>query len=180
MAFRLEHLDPASREHAVLRLAAEKSGWAAPPAFAPDGARVARGVALCTSFGSAVAQVVEVSMSADGLPRVHRVVVAVDVGTPINPGLIRQQIEGSVVFGLSAALRDKVTFEGGAVREGNFDTYPLMRIAEAPAIEVHIVPSRAAPSGVGEIGVPPAAPALVNALAALTGKRVRRLPILAA
>ncbi|NBU25812.1 MAG: xanthine dehydrogenase family protein molybdopterin-binding subunit [Gammaproteobacteria bacterium] len=180
VAFRLAHLDPASREHAVLRLVAEKSGWAAPPAFAPDGARVARGVALCTSFGSAVAQVVEVSMSADGLPRVHRVVVAVDVGTPINPGLIRQQIEGSVIFGLSAALRDKVTFEGGAVREGNFDTYPLMRIAEAPAIEVHIVPSRAAPSGVGEIGVPPAAPALVNALAALTGKRVRRLPVLAA
>jgi len=123
--------------------------------------------------------VVEASMSAAGVPRVHRVVVAVDVGTPINPNLIRQQVEGSVGFGLSAALRDQISFEGGAVREGNFDSYPLLRLSEAPVIEVHILPSREAPTGVGEIGVPPVAPALVNALAALTGKRVRRLPVLA-
>ena len=178
VAFRLAHLDPATREHAVLSLVAEKSGWGTPPAPAPDGARVARGVALCKSFGSPVAMVVEASMSAAGEPRVHRVVAAVDVGTPINPGLIRQQVEGSVVFGLSAALRDQITFEGGAVREGNFDTYPLMRLSESPAIEVHIRPSREAPTGVGEIGVPPVAPALANALAALTGERKRRLPVL--
>jgi isoquinoline 1-oxidoreductase beta subunit len=180
VAFRLAHLDAATREHAVLKLAAEKAGWGTAPAPATDGARVARGVALCKSFGSPVAMVVEASMSAAGEPRVHRVVAAVDVGTPINPGLIRQQVEGSVVFGLSAALRDQITFEGGAVREGNFDTYPLMRLSAAPAIEVHIVPSREAPTGVGEIGVPPVAPALANALAALTGERKRRLPILAA
>jgi isoquinoline 1-oxidoreductase beta subunit len=180
VAFRLAHLDAATREHAVLKLAAEKAGWGTAPAPATDGARVARGVALCKSFGSPVAMVVEASMSAAGEPRVHRVVAAVDVGTPINPGLIRQQVEGSVVFGLSAALRDQITFEGGAVREGNFDTYPLMRLSAAPAIEVHILPSREAPTGVGEIGVPPVAPALVNALAALTGERKRRLPILAA
>jgi isoquinoline 1-oxidoreductase beta subunit len=178
VAFRLAHLDPATREHAVLSLVAEKSGWGTPPAPAPDGARVSRGVALCKSFGSPVAMVVEASMSAAGEPRVHRVVAAVDVGTPINPGLIRQQVEGSVVFGLSAALRDQITFEGGAVREGNFDTYPLMRLSESPAIEVHIRPSREAPTGVGEIGVPPVAPALANALAALTGERKRRLPVL--
>ena len=180
MAFRLAHLEAGSRERAVLELVAEKSGWGTPPAPAADGARVARGVAYCKSFGSPAAEVVEVSLSPTGEPRVHRVVVAVDCGTPVNPGLIRQQIEGSVIFGLSAALRDRVTFEGGAVREGNFDTYPLMRFAESPVIEVHIVPSREAPTGIGEVGVPPVAPALTNALAALTGKRVRKLPIAAA
>jgi CO/xanthine dehydrogenase Mo-binding subunit len=107
-------------------------------------------------------------------------VVAVDCGTPVTPGLIRQQIEGSVIFGLSAALRDQITFEGGAVREGNFDTYPLLRLAEAPVIEVHIVENREPPTGIGEVGVPPVAPALTNALFALTGKRVRKLPIAAA
>lgn len=178
LAFRLAHLDPGSREHTVLNLVAQRSGWGSPPATRNDGATVARGVALCTSFGSAVAQVVEASMSAAGEPQIHRVVVAVDVGTPINPSLIRQQIEGSVIFGLSAALRSKISFEGGSVRESNFDNYPLMRFIETPKIEVHIVPSRATPTGVGEIGVPPVAPALANALAVLTGKRFRKLPIL--
>jgi len=180
MAFRLAHLESGTRERAVLELVAQKSGWGTPPAPAPDGARVARGVAYCKSFGSPAAEVVEVSLSPTGELRVHRVVVAVDCGTPVNPGLIRQQIEGSVIFGLSAALRDRITFEGGAVREGNFDTYPLLRLAESPVIEVHIVENREAPTGIGEVGVPPVAPALTNALFALTGKRVRKLPIAAA
>jgi isoquinoline 1-oxidoreductase beta subunit len=180
IAFRLAHLDPATREHAVLQLVAEKSGWRTPAAPAADGARVARGVALCKSFGSPVAMVVEVSLSPSGTPRIHRVVAAVDCGTPVNPGLIRQQIEGSVVWGLSAALTGRVTMEGGVVREGNFDSVPLMRISETPVIETHIIDSRAVPTGVGEIGVPPVAPALANALTALTGERKRRLPLLEA
>lgn len=180
IAFRLAHLDPGTREHTVLQLVAEKAGWRTPPATAPDGARVARGVALCKSFGSPVAMVMEVSMSPAGEPRVHRVVVAVDCGTPVNPGLIRQQIEGSVIWGLSAALTGRITMEGGVVREGNFDSVPLMRISETPVIETHIIDSRAVPTGVGEIGVPPVAPALANALTALTGRRPRRLPLLEA
>lgn len=180
VAFRLAHLDPGTREHTVLQLVAEKAGWGSPPAAAADGARIARGVALCKSFGSPVAMVMEVSMSPAGEPRVHRVVVAVDCGTPVNPGLIRQQIEGSVIWGLSAALTGRITMEGGAVREGNFDSAPLMRISAAPLIETHIIDQRTTPTGVGEIGVPPVAPALANALAALTGKRVRKLPILTA
>jgi isoquinoline 1-oxidoreductase beta subunit len=180
VAFRLAHLDPATREHAVLQLVAEKSGWRTPAAPAADGARVARGVALCKSFGSPVAMVVEVSLSPTGTPRIHRVVAAVDCGTPVNPGLIRQQIEGSVVWGLSAALTGRITMEGGVVREGNFDSVPLMRISETPVIETHIIDSRAVPTGVGEIGVPPVAPALANALTALTGERKRRLPLLEA
>lgn len=180
IAFRLAHLDPATREHAVLQLVAEKSSWRAPAAPAADGARVARGVALCKSFGSTVAMVMEVSLSPSGTPRIHRVVAAVDCGTPVNPGLIRQQIEGSVVWGLSAALTGRITMEGGAVREGNFDSVAQMRISEAPVIETHIIDSRAVPTGVGEIGVPPVAPALANALTALTGRRPRRLPLLEA
>ena len=180
IAFRLAHLDPATREHAVLQLVADKSGWRTPAAPAADGARVARGVALCKSFGSPVAMVMEVSLSPSGTPRIHRVVAAVDCGTPVNPGLIRQQIEGSVVWGLSAALTGRITMEGGVVREGNFDSVPLMRISEAPVIETHIIDSRAVPTGVGEIGVPPVAPALANALTALTGRRPRRLPLLEA
>ena len=175
--FRLAHLEAGSRQHAVLRTIAEKSGWNSPPAPAPDGARVARGVALCTSFGSVVAQVVEVSLAPDQQPRVHRVVAVVDCGIPVNPGLIRQQIEGSVIFGLSAALHGKVSFDAGVAREGNFDAYRLLRLAESPQIEVHIMPSEAAPTGLGEPGVPPIAPAVANALFALTGTRRRRLPL---
>jgi isoquinoline 1-oxidoreductase beta subunit len=138
---------------------------------------VARGVALCTSFGSVVAQVVEVSLAPDQQPRVHRVVAVVDCGIAVNPGLIRQQIEGSVIFGLSAALHGKVSFDVGVVREGNFDAYRVLRLAESPQIEVHIMPSEAAPTGLGEPGVPPIAPAVANALCALTGIRRRRLPL---
>ena len=180
VAFRLAHLEGAPRQAAVLRLAAEKAGWGTPPAPAPDGAPVARGVALVRSFGTPVAQVVEVSVGPDGAPRVHRVVCAVDCGVAINPNLIRQQVEGGIVFGLTAALHGKVSFNEGQVSEGNFDAYRMLRLTDSPAIEVHIVPSRETPTGIGEVGVPPIAPAVANALAALTGKRVRRLPLVTA
>jgi len=104
-------------------------------------------------------------------------VAVVDCGIPVNPGLIRQQIEGSVIFGLSAALHGKVSFDAGVAREGNFDAYRVLRLAESPQIEVHIMPSEAAPTGLGEPGVPPIAPAVANALFALTGTRRRRLPL---
>jgi isoquinoline 1-oxidoreductase beta subunit len=112
------------------------------------------------------------------LPRVHRVVVAVDCGTPINPDVIRAQMEGGVGFGLSAALYGEITVERGQVLQGNFNDYRVLRIDEMPQVEVHIVPSKAEPTGVGEPGVPPLAPAVANAMFKLTGERVRRLPFI--
>jgi isoquinoline 1-oxidoreductase beta subunit len=120
--------------------------------------------------------VVEVSLRADGTPRVHRVVCAVDAGQVVNPAIVRQQMRGAIVFGLSAALHGEITLAGGAVQQANFNDYPVLRMDEAPVIDVHMVPSTEAPGGVGEPGTPPLAPALANALFALTGRRVRRLP----
>ena len=175
--FRARHLVNHPRHLAVLRTAAEAAGWGSPLGRAPDGAPLARGIALVASFGSVVAEVAEVSLAPDGRPRVHRVVAAIDCGTAVHPGLIAQQIEGSVVFALSAALDGVVAFRDGAPQVGNFDDYPLLRLHEAPRVETHILPSTAPPSGVGEPGVPPLAPAVANALAQLTGKRVRKLPL---
>jgi isoquinoline 1-oxidoreductase beta subunit len=129
------------------------------------------------SFGSAVAQVAEVSVDADGRVRVHRVVCAIDCGIPVDPRTIEAQMEGAIVFGLTAALHGAITVEGGRVEQSNFHDYPMLRIDEAPRIDVHVVPSADPPGGVGEPGVPPIAPAVVNAIAAATGRRVRRLPI---
>jgi isoquinoline 1-oxidoreductase beta subunit len=123
-----------------------------------------------------VAEVAEVSLEA-GKPRVHRVVCAVDCGVPVNPDVIRAQMESGIVYGLTAALYGAVTLEGGKVRETNFDRYRMLRMREMPVVEVHIVPSTEAPSGVGEPGTPPIAPAVANALAVLTGKPVRKLPL---
>ena len=116
-------------------------------------------------------------MDKDGIPHVHRVVCAVDCGRVINPDSVKAQMEGGIVFGLTAALKDAITLEGGRVQQRNFHDYPMLRINEAPEIEVHIVTSNEAPTGVGEPGVPPVAPALANAIFAATGKRIRRLPI---
>src|SRR4030095_10747491 len=127
-------------------------------------------------FGSYAAEVVEASLQSDGTPRVHRVVCAVDAGQIVNPAIVRQQMRGSILYALSAALHGEITLDGGGVQQGNFDDYPVVRMSEAPVIDVHIVPSTEAPGGVGEPGTPPLAPALANALFALTGKRVRRLP----
>lgn len=175
--FRLRHLGAAPRHAAVLRFVAQKAGWGVPLESAADGRPKARGVALHESFGSIVGMVVEVSVDEDSAPRVHRVIAAIDCGTAINPNLIHQQLEGSIVFGLSAALYDRISFKGGVVEQGNFDSYPILRLADTPAIETWILPSSEPPGGVGEPGVPPVAPAVANALAALTGRRQRRLPL---
>jgi len=171
-AFRRRHLAASPRHLAVLELVLATSGWPGP---APDGRY--RGLAIHAAFGTVVAQVAEVSINADKTIRVHRVTCAVDCGTAINPDVVRQQMEGGILFGLSAALYGEITLEDGAVRESNFHDYRLLRLADAPAIEVHIVPSEEPPTGVGEAGVPPIAPAVANAVFAATGQRLRTLPL---
>jgi len=157
---------------AVLELAAQKADWGSQ---LPPG--VGRGIATHFSFDSYVAQVVEASVEKGGAVRVHRVVCAVDCGLVINPDTVRAQMEGGIIFGLTAALKTEITLKEGRVEQGNFDDYQMLRIFESPEIEVHIVPSGENPTGVGEPGVPPVAPALANAIFRATGKRVRRLPI---
>ena len=171
-AFRQRYLKDSPRHLAVLDLVLEKSGWQDRP---PPGRR--RGIAIQEAFGSVVAQVAEVSVGPDNAIRVHRVTCAVDCGTAINPDIVRQQMEGGILFGLSAALYGEITLEDGAVRESNFHDYRQLRLADAPAIDVHIVPSTEPPSGVGEPGVPPIAPAVANAVFAVTGQRLRTLPL---
>jgi isoquinoline 1-oxidoreductase subunit beta len=159
------------RHRAVLELAAAKAGWGAP---LPKGR--ARGIAVLESFSSYVAEVVEVSLDADGRPKVHKVVCALDCGMMVNPGIVRRQLQSAVIFGLSAALYGEITIVDGRVQQSNYNDYPVVRMDAAPAVEVHLVASTEKPSGIGEPGTPPLAPALANALFALTGKRVRRLP----
>jgi isoquinoline 1-oxidoreductase beta subunit len=160
------------RHLAVLDLAAARAGWGTPP---PQGR--AQGLALHESFGSIVAQVAEVSLTRETRVRVHRVVCAIDCGTPIHPDIIAQQMEGGVVFGLTAALHGEITLKAGRVEQGNFPDYEMLRLADAPIVETHIVPSTEPPGGVGEPGTPPIAPAVANAVHALTGTRIRTLPI---
>ena len=160
------------RHLAVLELAAEKAEWGAPVA---DGK--GRGFALHESFGSVVAQVVDVSIGDNGVFSVDRVVCAVDCGIAVNPDVVAAQMEGGIGYGLSAALAEAVTLVDGEVQEGNFDRYLPLRISQMPEVEVHIVPSEADPTGVGEPGLPPLAPALANALAQASGKWIRKLPI---
>lgn len=173
LAFRLKLLGAKHARHkGVLELAAAKAGWGKPAA--PG---VHRGIAVAEAFGSYVAEVVEVSVSSDGTPKLHRVVAAVDCGLTANPQTIERQIESAICYALSAALYGKITFAGGKVEQGNFHDYPVVRMSEMPKVEVHIVPSKAEPGGIGEPGTPPLAPALVNAIFAATGKRIRKLPI---
>ncbi len=171
VAFRLSLLTDMPRYAAVLKLAADKAGWGQP---LPAGH--AHGVALHESFGSIVAQVAEVSLL-DGKPRVHRVVCAADIGTVVNPGIVAQQMEGAVIFGLSAALWGRVDIVGGVVQQTNFPNYPVVTLADSPRVETYLVASANPPAGVGEPGTPPIAPAVANALFVLTGKRVRALPL---
>jgi len=159
------------RMRRVIELVRDKSGW---DAAAPAGR--GRGFAAWWAFFTYVAQVAEVSVGKDGSPRVHRIVTAIDCGTPVNPDGIAAQVEGAVVYGLSAALKEAITIKGGAVEQSNFHDFELLRIDEMPVIEVHIVPSTALPTGTGEPGLPPAAPAVANAIFALTGNRLRKLP----
>jgi len=177
VAFRAGLLAHHPRQLAVLQRAAALADWGKPLAPAADGARRARGVALHQSFGSTVAQVAEVSLAPDKRIRVHRVVCVIDCGTPVNPNLIRQQMESAVIFGLSAALYSEIHVVNGQVQQSNFHDYPVLRIPESPLIETEIMPSQAHPEGVGEPGTPPIAPAVANALFALTGQRLRALPL---
>ncbi len=171
VGFRRQLLTDHPRHLAVLDLAAEQAGWGTP---APAGRF--RGVAVHESFGSWVAQVAEVSVTGRAV-RVHRVVCAVDCGQVVNPDTVKAQMEGGIVYGLTAALKGRITIEAGKVKEGNFHDYPMLRIDEMPVIEVYIVPSQADPGGVGEPGTPPIAPAVANAVFAATGVPVRALPI---
>ena len=170
LTFRLRMLTKSPRHAEVLRTAAAEAGFMGAGA---DGS--AQGIALHESFGSIVAQVAEVAVT-DGALRVNRVTCAIDCGRVINPDIVRQQMEGGIVFGLTAALHGAITFAGGRAEQRNFDTYPLLTMAEAPEIDVHIISSAEPPGGVGEPGVPPIAPALANAVFAATGLRVRDLP----
>ena len=158
------------RHLGVLELAAEKAGWGTP---LPAGR--GRGVAVHESFGSFVAEVAEVTVRDDGGFSVDRVVCAVDCGIAVNPDVVRAQMEGGIGYGLSAALREQITLAGGAVQQSNFTDYLPLRIGDMPNVEVHIVPSTAPPSGVGEPGLPPLAPAVANAIRAVTGKPIHRL-----
>jgi isoquinoline 1-oxidoreductase beta subunit len=171
LAYRRALLERHPRHRAVLDLAAAQAGWGTP---LPAGR--ARGLALHASFGSICAQVAEVSVQ-DGQPRVHRVVCAVDCGAVVHPDSARAQVEGAVAYGLTAALMGEITFKDGRVEQGRFDQQDVLRLAQMPSVETHFVPSARPPGGLGEVGVPPIAPAVVNALAVLTGRRIRRLPI---
>ncbi len=175
-AFRKTLLKDHPRHLGVLELVAEKAGWSQPLATV-DGARRGRGIAVVKSFNSYVAEVAEVTVSADGKLKVDRVVCAVDCGVVINPDVVTAQMEGGIGFGLAALLHSKVTLKDGVVEQSNFHDYPMLRISEMPKVEVHVVASTESPTGVGEPGVPPIGPAVANAIFAATGQRIRNLPI---
>jgi len=172
VAYRLALLDKAPRAKAVLELAAEKAGWGQP---LPD--RVGRGVSVQFVFATYLAQIAEVEVSRDGAVRVRRVVCAVDCGTVVNPDTVRAQIQSAIIFGATAALYGEITLKDGRVEQTNFDTYQILRMNEAPAIEVHIVQSSEPPGGMGEAGTSAIAPAITNAIFAATSRRLRKLPI---
>ena len=171
VAFRLAMLEHHPRHAGVLKLAAEKANWSTPPAPGRF-----RGIAVAESFGSYVAQVVEISLGDKGAIKVERVVCAVDCGIAVNPDVIRAQMEGGIGFGLGAILGEEITLTAGKVEQGNYDAYTPLRIDQMPKVEVHIVKSAERPTGVGEPGVPPIGPALANAVYKATGKRIRVLP----
>jgi len=172
LAFRLHLLGATARHRRVLERVAEESNWGGP---LPTGHF--QGLAMDAGFGSWVAQVVELSVTRNSDIRIHRVTCAVDCGTLINPNIATAQVEGAIAFGLTAALKGAITIENGRVEQSNFDDYPMLRMDEMPRVDVHIVPSTEAPGGIGEPGLPAATPAVVNAMFAATGKRVRKLPI---
>jgi isoquinoline 1-oxidoreductase subunit beta len=172
VAYRLALLDKSPRAKAVLELAAEKAGWGEklPP-------RVGRGVSIQNAFGTYMAQIAEAEVSQDGEVRVKRVVCAVDCGVVINPDTVQAQIQSAVMFGITAALHGEITLKDGRVEQTNFDTYQMLRMDEAPPVEVHIFPSTEAPGGMGEPGTSAIVPAVANAVFAATGKRLRKMPI---
>jgi isoquinoline 1-oxidoreductase subunit beta len=172
VAYRMSLLDKSPRAKAVLALAAQKAGWGKP---LPD--RVGRGVSLQFAFATYMAQVAEVEVSADGAIHVRRVVCAVDCGTVVNPDTVQAQIQGAIMFGITAALYGEVTLKNGRIEQANFDTYQILRMNEAPAVEVYIIRNFEPPGGMGEAGTSAVFPAVTNAIFAATGKRLRKLPI---
>jgi isoquinoline 1-oxidoreductase subunit beta len=172
IAYRRTLLDRSPRAKAVLELAAAKAGWAKPLSE-----RVGRGVSLQFVFGTYMAQVAEVEVAKNGAVRVRRVVCAVDCGTVVNPDTVRAQIQGAIIFGITAALYGEITLKNGRVEQTNFDTYQMLRVNEAPTIEVHIIDSTEPPGGMGECGTSAIVPAVTNAVFAATGKRLRKLPV---
>ena len=172
LAYRIAFLDKNPRARAVLQLAAERSGWGKP---LPAGQ--GRGIALCTGFGSFIGQIVQVSVGKDGAVSPVHVWCAVDCGLQVNPDTIRAQMESGIIFGLSAALFGEITIKDGRVEQTNFGDYRVLRISEAPRIDVHLVNSTEAPGGIGEPGTSCVMPALTNAIFAATGRRIRKLPV---
>src|SRR4051794_8943485 len=172
VAYRLALLDKTPRAKAVLALAAEKAGWGQP---LPE--RVGRGVSLQFVFATYVAPVAEVEVSKDGAVRVRRVVCALDCGTVVNPDTVRAQVQSAIIFGITAALHGEITLKDGRVEQTNFDSYQMLRMNEAPAIEVHVVQSIETPGGMGECGTSAIVPAIANAIFAATGIRLRKMPI---
>ncbi|HXD06179.1 MAG TPA: xanthine dehydrogenase family protein molybdopterin-binding subunit [Burkholderiaceae bacterium] len=172
LAYRLALLEKNPRSKAVLQIAAERSGWGK-----PLNAGQGRGIALCIGFGSFIAQVLEVAVDKDGAVSPKRVWCVVDCGVVVNPDTVRAQMESGIIFGLSAALFGEITIKNGRVEQTNFGDYRVLRINEAPAIDVHIVKNQEAPGGIGEPGTSCVMPALANAVFAATGKRIRKLPI---
>src|SRR5208282_462811 len=170
--FRRELLAKKPRHLGVLNLAAQKAGWGTP---LPKGRY--RGIAMVEAFSTYVSEVAEISIAKDGTVNVHRVVCAVDCGRVINPDTAQAQIEGAVIYGMTAALKSEITIDRGRVVQTSFGDNPAIRMNEVPKVEVYFVPSTETPTGLGEPGVPPLAPAICNAIFAATGKRIRRLPI---
>ena len=174
VTFRRNHLKAGSRHLLVLDTVAQRSGWGSP---LPEG--VGRGVAIVESFKTIVAHVIEASVKEDGTPKVHKIFTVVDCGMTVNPNAATAQIEGGTIMGLSSAMGEAITLDKGAVQQSNFTDYPIAKMADTPPEhDIHFIESGAFMGGIGEPGVPPAAPALVNALFAATGKRIRSLPIL--
>ncbi len=172
--FRRKHLEQGSRHLAALDMVAKRAGWGSP---LPEG--VGRGIAIVESFGTVVAEVVEAGVNEDGSPKVLKAFAVVDCGTTVNPLNAEAQIMGGLIMGLSSAIGEQVTLDKGAVIQSNFGDYPILKLADAPpAVDVHFIESGAKTGGIGEPGLPPASPALANALAAATGKRIRNLPVL--
>ena len=172
VAYRRALLDKTPRAKGVLELAAQKAGWGQP---LPE--RTARGVSLQFAFATYMAQVAEVEVANDGAVRVRRVVCAVDCGTVVNPDTVKAQIQSAIIFGVTAALYGEITLKDGRVEQSNFHNYLMLRINEAPAIEVYIVKSAEPPGGTGEAGTSAIVPAVTNAIFAATGKRLRKLPV---
>jgi CO/xanthine dehydrogenase Mo-binding subunit len=170
--YRLALLAEHPRYRKVLESVAKASNWGA---ALPESH--GRGIAITECFDTVVAQVAEVSVTDRGRLKIHRVDCVVDCGRVVNPDIVKSQVQGGTVFGLSIAMREEITIEDGHVVQSNFDDYRIMKMKESPLVEVHVMQSDQESGGAGEPGVPPAAPALTNAIFAATGKRIRRLPI---